>query len=166
MTLLEVKLDGRTLTVSDDVPLLVALERAGFRIPHVCYHPSLGAIQTCDLCYVEVDGKLVRSCTTKAHSGADVKTQSARVQAIRKAAMHKILTNHNLLLYDMRQQQRRLRASQHGRANGSEKSEFQKQALSRRRHKPVLRVRPEPVHFVWSMRRSVSRLRGKRSDKD
>jgi len=96
MTLLEVKLDGRTLTVSDDVPLLVALERAGFRIPHVCYHPSLGAIQTCDLCYVEVDGKLVRSCTTKAHSGADVKTQSARVQAIRKAAMHKILTNHNL----------------------------------------------------------------------
>lgn len=33
-------------------------------LPHICYHPALGPIQTCDTCMVEVNGELVRACAT------------------------------------------------------------------------------------------------------
>ena len=34
--------------------------------PQICHVPEVDPIQTCDTCIVEVDGKLVRSCSTKA----------------------------------------------------------------------------------------------------
>jgi len=46
--------------------LLEVINRAGIKVPQVCYHPQMGPIQTCDTCMVEVDGKLVRSCATPA----------------------------------------------------------------------------------------------------
>ncbi len=45
--------------------LIDALERTlgGTKgeVPHVCYLPQLGPIQTCDTCFVEVGGQLARA---------------------------------------------------------------------------------------------------------
>jgi formate dehydrogenase major subunit len=66
-------------------------------IPHICYHSELmGPIQTCDTCIVEVDGKLVRSCGTKAQAGMSVVTKSERAKAARAEAYDVILGNHML----------------------------------------------------------------------
>ena len=40
-------------------------------IPHVCYHPQLGPVQTCDTCMVEADGPLLRACATRVADGSE-----------------------------------------------------------------------------------------------
>ncbi|MDN4595001.1 formate dehydrogenase subunit alpha [Polycladomyces subterraneus] len=72
------------------------LELLGDRIPHLCYHPSLGPIQTCDLCMVEVNGELVRACATQLVDGMKIDTLSDRVKRAQKEAMDRILINHEL----------------------------------------------------------------------
>ena len=46
----------------DGERLIDVICRSGVELPHVCYHPQLGAIQTCDTCMVEIDGELVGNC--------------------------------------------------------------------------------------------------------
>jgi len=63
-----VRIDGAETSAQPGEKLLDLLARAGFEIPHVCYHPALGALQTCDTCMVEVDDRLVRACATVVRS--------------------------------------------------------------------------------------------------
>ncbi|CAB3393251.1 formate dehydrogenase subunit alpha [Kyrpidia spormannii] len=79
-----------------DRTVLEVLLEQGEEIPHVCYHPSLGPIQTCDTCLVEIDGELVRSCGVKVTEGMRIDTRSERVRLARLEAMDRILVNHEL----------------------------------------------------------------------
>src|ERR1700746_3137278 len=54
--------------------LIDVIVRAGVELPHVCYHPQLGPIQTCDTCLVEVGGELVRACATPVYREMSVQT--------------------------------------------------------------------------------------------
>src|ERR1700741_3581935 len=76
--------------------LIEPINRSGAEVPHVCYHPQLGPIQTCDTCMVEVDGKLVRACGTLAAEGINVVTESPRADAAQREAFDRILGNHML----------------------------------------------------------------------
>ncbi len=77
--------------------LIDIINRAGEKLPQVCYHPQLGPIQTCDTCMVELDGKLVRACATAAADGMVALTASPRVASAQRQAFDRILGNH--LLY-------------------------------------------------------------------
>jgi formate dehydrogenase major subunit len=77
--------------------LVDLISRTGGTVPHVCYHPQLGPIQTCDTCMVEVDGRLVRACATVATEGMSISTNSSRAKAAQVEAFDRILSNH--LLY-------------------------------------------------------------------
>jgi formate dehydrogenase major subunit len=72
------------------------LNRAGVDVPHVCFHPQMGAIQTCDTCMVEVNGKLVRACATPCAPEMDVVTESAKARAAQLEGFDRILGNHML----------------------------------------------------------------------
>ncbi len=65
-------------------------------VPHVCYHPSLGPIQTCDTCIVAVGGELRRACATTVEAGMRVSTRAGDAEAAREEAMNRILGNHEL----------------------------------------------------------------------
>ncbi|CAM3024944.1 formate dehydrogenase subunit alpha [Paenibacillus sediminis] len=65
-------------------------------IPSICYNPMLGAIQTCDTCLVEVNGELVRACTTAIEPGMQVDTKSPLAKEAQMEAMSRILKNHEL----------------------------------------------------------------------
>src|SRR5580765_4547324 len=80
-----------------DQRLIDVINRAGVQLPQVCYHPQLGPIQTCDTCMVEVEGKLVRACSTSVFDGMQVITKSANADAAQRQAFDRILENH--LLY-------------------------------------------------------------------
>jgi formate dehydrogenase major subunit len=90
-------LNGRAIPFHSGEPLVDTINRSGVPLPQVCYHHQLGPIQTCDTCMVEVDGKLVRACGTKAAEGMRVVTESARATAAQHEAFDRILGNH--LLY-------------------------------------------------------------------
>jgi formate dehydrogenase major subunit len=68
-------------------------------VPGICsYQPDLGvgAIKTCDTCYVEVNGKLERACSTEIQEGMVIRTKTPIVKEAQEEAMSRILRNHEL----------------------------------------------------------------------
>lgn len=92
-----VSIDGTPHDARIGEPLIELLNRAQASVPQVCYHPQLGAIQTCDTCMVEVNGKLVRACGTPVGEEMSVLTKSRAADAAQREAFDRLLGNH--LLY-------------------------------------------------------------------
>ncbi|MGI9189956.1 MAG: 2Fe-2S iron-sulfur cluster-binding protein, partial [Longimicrobiaceae bacterium] len=86
--------DGAAAHGAAGEPLIALLERLGSNVPHVCYHPSLGAIETCDTCMVRVGGELRRACATPVAAGMRVDTRGS--VTVRREAMNRLLGNHEL----------------------------------------------------------------------
>lgn len=91
-----VRMNGTEVKAKAGDHLLNVLLEQNIDVPHVCYHPSLGPIQTCDTCIVEVNGELVRACGTTVAEGMDVRTDGTAVKAAQVEAMDRILVNHEL----------------------------------------------------------------------
>ena len=92
------KINNIEITVEPGTLLLDACARAGFDIPHYCYHPALSPVATCRMCMVELKGqpKLATSCTTLAQDGQEVFTNSPAVTDARAGVMEFLLMNHPL----------------------------------------------------------------------
>jgi predicted molibdopterin-dependent oxidoreductase YjgC len=78
---LNIAIDGVVHEAQPDEFLIDLINRAGGSVPHVCYHPQLGPVQTCDTCMVEVNGHLLRSCATKVADGMKISAKSAKASA-------------------------------------------------------------------------------------
>jgi len=92
--------DGKPVSIRTGELLVEALNRAigpeGKKLPQVCYVPQMGPIQSCDTCMVEVNGELVRSCSTPVKAGMSVVTEGERVDIAQREAFDRILQNHML----------------------------------------------------------------------
>ncbi len=95
--MIKLAIDGVAQEAQTDELLIDVIKRAGKTVPHVCYHPQLGAIQTCDTCMVEENGRLIRACATSVAEGMSISTKSAKAAAAQVEAFDRILGNH--LLY-------------------------------------------------------------------
>ncbi|KPV45788.1 formate dehydrogenase subunit alpha [Alicyclobacillus ferrooxydans] len=91
-----INVDGQKATARDGDTVLQVLNAAGIELPQVCYHSSLGPIETCDTCIVEAGGALVRACSLPAKPGLAVRTRAVAADMARKEAMDRILGNHEL----------------------------------------------------------------------
>ena len=94
--MIRVKIDGVVHEAAGAERLLDVINRAEEKISQVCYHPQLGAIQTCDTCMVEIKGQLVRACATNVLDGMEIFTKSERAPAAQREAFDRILSNHVL----------------------------------------------------------------------
>jgi len=92
-----ITVDGVLQQASSDELLIDVINRSGIQLAHVCYHPQLGPIQTCDTCMVEINGELVRACATRVSPGLSVTTNSTAASEAQREAFDRILSNH--LLY-------------------------------------------------------------------
>lgn len=88
--------NGERLTGLADQPLIDFLQAQGKTLPHVCYHPALPPLQSCDVCWVEVEGEQVRGCTLRSAEGMQIVSQSAVLQAAQQEGMDRILNRHEL----------------------------------------------------------------------
>ena len=108
----QLTVDGRAVEGRDGEWLATLLDRldqadgqrtateggpGGHSVPHVCFQPELGPIQTCDTCFVEVDGALARACATPVRAGLVVATRTAASGDAREEGMHRLLGNHRNL---------------------------------------------------------------------
>jgi len=94
---LKVAIDGVVQEAQPGELLIDLINRTGGSVPHVCYHPQLGPVQTCDTCMVEENGRLVRACAIRVADGMSISTKSATASAAQVEAFDRILSNH--LLY-------------------------------------------------------------------
>src|SRR5438270_7198368 len=93
---MKVAIDGVVREAKPDELLIDVINSTGGSVPHVCYHPQLGPVQTCDTCMVEVNGRLVRACATPISDGMTISTKSAKAEAAQVEAFDRILSNHML----------------------------------------------------------------------
>jgi formate dehydrogenase major subunit len=89
-------IDGRAFPWVTGETILQFLRRYERSVPHLCYHPSLGPLNTCDSCLVEVRGEIVRACSTPIAEGTDVLVNSPRALRARRIALDRLLENHSV----------------------------------------------------------------------
>jgi formate dehydrogenase major subunit len=92
------EIDGESITVAAGTSLMRAAVDAGVNIPKLCATDSLEPFGSCRLCLVEIEGRkgYPASCTTPAEAGMKVRTQTPRLQELRKGVMELYISDHPL----------------------------------------------------------------------
>ncbi len=92
------EIDGVQITVAEGTSLMRAAAEAGVMVPKLCATDSLEPFGSCRLCLVEIDGRkgFPASCTTPAEARMKVRTQSPRLQELRKGVMELYISDHPL----------------------------------------------------------------------
>ncbi|USK26402.1 formate dehydrogenase subunit alpha [Bacillus sp. CMF21] len=91
-----VKINGSEAKVNENQTALQILTGQKLEVPSVCFHPSLGAIETCDTCIIKVNGEFVRACSTEIRNGDVIDSLSPEVIEAQLIGMDRILHNHEL----------------------------------------------------------------------
>ena len=91
-------IDGDSITVPSGTSIMRAAAGAGVNVPKLCATDSLEPFGSCRLCLVEIDGRkgFPASCTTPAETGMNVRTQTPRLQELRKGVMELYISDHPL----------------------------------------------------------------------
>ena len=91
-------IDGVDVSVPAGTSLMRAAVEAGVQIPKLCATDSLEPFGSCRLCLVEIEGRrgFPASCTTPAEAGMKVRTQSDKLQTLRKGVMELYISDHPL----------------------------------------------------------------------
>ncbi len=89
--------NGQEVEVESGKNLIDAIGAVGIEIPHLCYHPALGADGNCRMCLVGIeDGRppLVPACKTRAAEGMKVQLDTEKIKKIQRDIMELELINH------------------------------------------------------------------------
>jgi NADH-quinone oxidoreductase subunit G len=113
-------IDGKQITVDDQILVVDAAKKAGMDIPVFCYHPKMEPVGMCRMCLVEIGRpmidrntgkpilddkgepklqflpKLETACTNPVSEGMVVYTQSEKAKAGQKSTVEFLLTSHPL----------------------------------------------------------------------
>ncbi len=97
-TMVNLTIEGRTVSVPAGTSILEAAKTAGILIPHYCYHPGLPVAGVCRMCLVEVEKapKLAPGCATAVAEGQVVHVYSEKALEARKGVLEMLLINHPL----------------------------------------------------------------------
>jgi formate dehydrogenase major subunit len=96
--LVELTIDGATVSVPAGTSIMRAAMDIGNHIPKLCATDSIEAFGSCRLCLVEIEGRTgtPASCTTPVAAGMIVKTQTPRLKALRNGVMELYISDHPL----------------------------------------------------------------------
>ncbi|WP_374586730.1 formate dehydrogenase subunit alpha [Ideonella dechloratans] len=91
-------IDGMAVSVPQGTSLMRAAVEAGVNVPKLCATDSLEPFGSCRLCLVEIEGRrgFPASCTTPAEAGMVVRTQTPKLQELRKGVMELYISDHPL----------------------------------------------------------------------
>src|SRR5471030_2938498 len=91
-------IDGTSVTVPAGTSVMRAAIEAGVNVPKLCATDSLEPFGSCRLCLVEIEGKrgYPASCTTPVEAGMKVRTQTNKLQSLRKNVMELYISDHPL----------------------------------------------------------------------
>ena len=95
--MVNITINGMSLSVQEGTTILNAARDAGIEIPHLCYWEDLNEIGACRVCVVEIKGleKLVPACNTPVQEGMEIMTNSPKARSARKTNVRLILSEHD-----------------------------------------------------------------------
>jgi len=88
-------LDGEEVTFLSGESILQAARRAGFYIPHLCWHPDFQVHGSCRICIVKVNGRVGAACTIRAEAGQKVENNTEELNAHRKTLLQMLFVEGN-----------------------------------------------------------------------
>ena len=93
-----VHVDGLPVQVPEGTSVLRAASLAGVDIPKLCATDSLDPFGSCRLCLVEIEGRkgAPASCTTPVVDGMAIRTQSPKLEKLRRGVMELYISDHPL----------------------------------------------------------------------
>lgn len=92
--MITVYVNGKATSVANNTKVLHACTKAGYPVPHLCYHEDLPSFGNCGVCMVEINGKALRACSTPCEDGMQIKTTGKKLLDLRREALEIILSNH------------------------------------------------------------------------
>jgi [NiFe] hydrogenase diaphorase moiety small subunit len=90
-------LDGRPVPFEEGQTIMDAALAAGVYIPHLCHHPGYPPLGGCKLCTVDIGGRRGAACTNAAFESAEVKNDTAELNADRRALVQMLFVEGNHL---------------------------------------------------------------------
>jgi len=92
------EIDGMPVSVAAGTSIMRAAAINGVNVPKLCATDSLEPFGSCRLCLVEIEGRrgFPASCTTPVESGMKVRTQTPKLQSLRKGVMELYISDHPL----------------------------------------------------------------------
>ena len=90
--------DGFPVSVPEGTSIMRAASEAGIGVPKLCATDSIDPFGSCRLCLVEIEGKrgYPASCTTPVAEGIQVKTQTPKLEELRRGVMELYISDHPL----------------------------------------------------------------------
>lgn len=94
--MMTITINDKRLKARNGETVLQIAQRNDIRIPTLCYHKDLTPFGGCRLCIVEVKGRRapLTACTLNAEDGMVIKTDTPRLQKLRKFTLQLILSEH------------------------------------------------------------------------
>jgi formate dehydrogenase beta subunit len=94
--MISLNIDGKDIKAEAQNTVLEAALGGGIYIPNLCYHPDLTPIGACRLCIVEIEGKrgFPASCVTNVEQDMVVRTNTPRLQELRRQIVWLLLSEH------------------------------------------------------------------------
>ena len=89
-----ITVDGRPVEVQPGESVLAAARRLAIDIPTLCFLEKCGPLNTCQVCLVKLNGKLVPSCGTKVAPGMVVESETEEVHEVRRTALELLFSDH------------------------------------------------------------------------
>lgn len=101
MNMVKLNIDGIEVEIEQGKTILEAAQKAGIKIPTLCYNEKLAPYGACRFCTVEISkggkSRLVVSCVYNVEDGLVVKTVTPKVIKIRKMLLEMMLASAPIL---------------------------------------------------------------------
>ena len=96
MKTVKLTINGISVEVPEESTVLDAAQKAGIRIPTLCYLKDINAIGACRMCLVEIQGARAwaPACVQPATDGMVVNTNTPALRDARKKTLELLLSNH------------------------------------------------------------------------
>jgi len=94
--MVHIRINGLEIEVAEGTSVLKAAEKAGVKVPALCYNEELGHFTSCMLCLVKdaANGRLFPSCSVTSTEGLSVITDDAEIYEARQTGLELLLSEH------------------------------------------------------------------------
>ena len=94
--IVNLKIDGFDVSVPEGTSIMRAAAEAGINVPKLCATDNLDPFGSCRLCLVEIEGRrgYPASCTTPVAEGIEVKTETPKLEDLRRGVMELYISDH------------------------------------------------------------------------
>jgi len=91
---MQIIIDNKKIEFSKNQTILEVALANNINIPNLCYQEDLEKESRCRMCIVEVDGRIVTSCSTLAKDGMVVSVNTPKIKKLRKINAELLMSHH------------------------------------------------------------------------